>query len=454
VTLTRRTLGAVAVLLAALACQPAAPSGFTLLFLGRSPAASQGGLSWAPDPERSRLVGFDGQLRLARVLSGPRLGEPMAVAALGKDRLLVTERTGDAEVLDLAGHVVREWTSPDPASLYAARGERIAAVRSPYYIPQFAAEPDSAPLIHLLDSLGRPVRGLAKIHLPDPPYLAQLVNAGALAVGAGGEMYFAPLVRDAILRYNPDGTLRWTARRGLYKEETDPHFLPARGREIPVARALVNIALAIGPDGRLYVLGSADSNATRLRLDVFDTATGAPVLSRTLAGTETAIAVDRHGKILARDGDSLLAQGPSTGREPFGPAFALPDLAGDTVRLADFAGKVTLVNFWASWCDPCRAEFPHMADLYRAFGRADFAIVAISDDVDRAKMLAFAKEFGPPFPILVGGGAMKGTYHYRGLPYSVLLDRHGRVVERIFGFGGPSEFADLRATIAKELTAP
>src|SRR4029077_13492313 len=127
-TLTGRSLGAVPVVLAALACRPAAPSGFTLLFLARSPAASQGGLSWAPDPERSRLVGFDSELRLARVLSSPRLGEPMAVAALGDDRLLVTERTGGAVVLDRAGHVVREWTSPDPASLYAARGDRIAAV--------------------------------------------------------------------------------------------------------------------------------------------------------------------------------------------------------------------------------------------------------------------------------------------------------------------------------------
>jgi thiol-disulfide isomerase/thioredoxin len=452
--LTRRTLGAAASLVAVLACRPAAPSGFTLLFLGRSPAASQGGLSWAPDPERSRLLGFDAQLRLARVLSSSRLGEPMAVAALGSDRLLVTERTGDAVVLDLAGNVVREWASPDPASLYAAHDDVIFAVRSPYYIPQFAAEPDSAPLVHVLDTLGRPARGLARIHLPDPPYLAQLVNAGALAVGAGGAIYYAPLVRDEIRRYGPDGRLVWTARRGLYKEETDPHFLPARGREIPVARALVNIALAIGPDGRLYVLGSADSNATRLRLDAFDTATGAAISSRTLAATESAIAVDGRGNVVTRDADSLLAQGPATSREPFGPAFALPDLAGDTVRLADFTGKVTLVNFWASWCDPCRAEFPHMAELYRAFGRADFAIVAISDDVDRTKMLAFVQEFRPPFSILGGGGAMKGTYHYRGLPYSVLLDRRGRTIERIFGFGGPREFADLRATIAKEIAAP
>jgi len=115
---------------------------------------------------------------------------------------------------------------------------------------------------------------------------------------------------------------------------------------------------------------------------------------------------------------------------------------------------VTLVNFWASWCDPCREEFPHMAELYREFARKDFAIAAISDDVDGGKMRAFVRAFRPPFPILVGGGRMKAAYHYRGLPYSVLLDRDGRIIERIFGFGGAAEFKRLRATIAKEIGAP
>jgi len=149
--------------------------------------------------------------------------------------------------------------------------------------------------------------------------------------------------------------------------------------------------------------------------------------------------------------------GPGTGgneRELFTPAFALPDLRGDTIPLSRFAGKVTLVNFWASWCDPCREEFPLMARLYRDFPRADFEIAAISDDVARGKMLAFVDQYHPPFPILVGAGRMKEAYHYRGLPYSVLLDRRGRIVERIFGFGGPEEFRELHETIAKEVRAP
>src|SRR5213078_653441 len=156
------------------------------------------------------------------------------------------------------------------------------------------------------------------------------------------------------------------------------------------------------------------------------------------------------------DADSLVGAAPPAAgeREPLTPAFALPDLDGDTLTPATFQGKVTLVNFWASWCDPCREEFPHMAALYREFDGKDFEIAAVSDDVDAGKMLTFVRNYRPPFPILVGGGRMKQVYHYRGLPYSVLLDRRGRVIERIFGFGGADEFRKLRETIANEVRAP
>ena len=456
----RRAPAVGAALLAALsACRSPAPGGLTLLFLGRSPAAARGGSSWAPDPDNSRIVAFDHRLRVVRIVTGPRLSVPVAVAALGAD-LLVTERTGEGVVLDTAGHPVREWESPNVASLYAATAgtatPRVVAVRSPYYVPQFAAEADTAPLIRVLDTLGRPVEGLATVRVPAAPFLTHLVNAGAVAVGPDGAVYFAPLVRDEIRKYAPNGALRWTTKRGLFARESDPEFLPPRGREVQVRHALVNVALALGPppDGRLYVLGSDDSAASKLRVDVLDTATGTILATRRLAPRETAVAVDARGSIAAFDADSLLRGASAAGREAFEPAFALPDLTGDTVTLARFAGKVTLVNFWASWCDPCREEFPHMTELYREFSRRAFEIAAISDDVDRGKMAAFVREFRPPFPILVGGGRMKQAYHYRGLPYSVLLDRQGRIIERIFGFGGAEEFRELHETIAKEVRAP
>ena len=463
----RLVLGGCAVLVAALCgCRPSAPlpSGFTLLFLDRSPAASLGGLSWAPDPEHGRLLAFDRELRVVRQITNPRLATPMAVTPLGGTELLVTEHTGEGVVVDTAGggRVVREWDSPDVASLYAAAGGRVAATRSPYYVPQLSTpELDSAPLIRMLDTLGRPIGRIATIRRPATPLLNYVVNAGAVAVGTDGAIYYAPLVRDEIRKYTSGGQLSWSTKRGLFPggSESDPEFLPAKGADLRLKKALVNVALALGPPpgGRLYALGSDDSAGTHLRVDVLDAVTGAILATRHLGAGETAVAVDASGVLAVFDADSLVARaGNATAgtREPFAPALALPNLAGDTVRLAGFRGTVTLVNFWASWCDPCREEFPHMAELYREFDRKDFAIVGVSDDVNPAAMLAFVRKYQPPFPILVGRGRMKELYHYRGLPYSVLLDRQGRVIERIFGFGGAAEFRTLRQTIANEVRAP
>ena len=447
----RRALGAALCLWAASACRSTAPSGLTLLFYNRSPTAVLGGRSWAPDAGNARVLAFDDRLRPIKTLSGAAVAMPMAVAALG-NRLLVSEETGEGVVLDTAGAgtLVREWPSPFPVAVYAAAGNRIVATRSPYRVPSLTAEPPDAPLIRVLDTLGRPLDGLAAIHVPATPFLTQITNAGAIAVDSGGAVYYAPLVRDEIVKYGASGERLWTTTRKLRPSETDPVYLPAQGRELRVTEALVNVALALGPDGRLYALGADDSAATQLRVDVLDTASGAILATRRLGANETAVAVDDEGRIATFDATLLAPRVPSA-RQAFAPAFALPDTTGDTVTLARFAGKVTLVDFWASWCDPCREEFPHMIDLYRQLGRDDFEIVAISDDVDRGSMLAFIREFHPPFPVLVGGGRMRQQYHYRGLPYSVLLDRQGRVVERYFGFGGPEEFRRLRATIAREM---
>ena len=427
-------------------CRPASDDGYTLLFLGRSSAARVGRYSWAPDAPHGRLIAFDGDLHVVRTVTNPRISSPVAVAAYPGSRLLITERTGEGVVFDTAGTPVREWESPFPASVYTTDGMHIVASRSPYFV-QFVAEDGSAPLLWRLDTLGLPYEGLGVIHVPDIKYLVQLVNAGPVAI-ADRVVFFAPLVRDEILRLDPAGSPVWRSSRGLIQEERDPRFVA--GKERRVEHALINIAMTVGPDGRLYVLGGQDSAATRLRLDVLDRETGEIVDSRELGTPATAIAVDRRGRIRVLDPERLLAQTPTEGRELFEPAFALPDLAGKPVRLADYRGKITLVNFWASWCGPCREEFPHMAELYKSLPRDEFDIAAISDDVDAAKMRAFVAEFRPPFPILVGRGRMKAVYHYRGLPYSVLLDKQGRVIERIFGFGGETEFQRLRETITRE----
>jgi thiol-disulfide isomerase/thioredoxin len=430
-----------------------------MLFLGRSPAARVGAYSWAPDAARSRIVVLDRDLKVVRTIAHPRLAQPAAVSRLPGGRLLVTERTGEGVVFDTAGKMLREWPSIFPATLYATSDSpaRIIASRSPYFV-LFQAEDGSDPLLWIADTLGRPTHGLGTIHVPQVRYFTQLVNAGAIALH-GDDVYFAPLVRDEILRLDMTGFPVWRSSRGLIARETDPRFLPTRGggdSTRRVAHAIVNIAMTLGPsDGRrLYVLGAQDSAGNNLRLDVLDAGSGEILADYRLSTRAAAVAVNARGTVRLFDPESLLAQTPTSGREPLSPPFTLPNLAGDTVRLQDFSGKVTLVNFWASWCEPCREEFPLMAGLYRQFAPGgDFAIAAISDDISDTKMREFVREFRPPFPILVGGGRMKATYHYRGLPYSILLDRQGRVIQRIFGFTGAADFTRLRETISRELHA-
>ena len=439
-----RRLGA-AGLLCFTACVSAAPSP-VLLFFRRAVTARVQGLTWAPDPDSSRLLGFDDNLHVARTLAGPELETPVAVAALGRS-ILVSERLGAGVVFDTGGRALRDWDAPDPADIYAAASGRVVAARSPYYVT-FRAEEDTAPLLRLLDTLGNPLGRIATVHLPAVPFFVELANAGAVAADRSG-VYFAPLVRDEIDKYDWTGARRFQTSRGLFAHEEDPALTSTRP---PSARyAVVNVALTLAR-GRLYALGSTDSSGSRLRVDVVDTSTGAILATRPVPGD--AAVVLSGDEVLVFDADSLERSAASLARAAFGPPFALPDLKGDTVRLADFRGRVTLVNFWASWCDPCRAEFPNMAELTRDFPSRDFAVAAISDDRAVGEMLAFVKAFHPPFLVLVGGGRMRELYHYRGLPYSVLLDRRGQVVKRLFGFGGSDEFAALKSAIAKELRGP
>src|SRR5947207_4440980 len=299
-----RPLGAALLAVLVTACRPAAPS-LSLLFRGRSPAALLGALSWASDPDSSRIVAFDGQLRVAASFTSPRLATPMAVAPL-RAELLVSERTGEGVVFDTAGHVLREWESPDPVDIYAAAGTgRVVSARSPYDV-EFVAQPDTAPLLRVLDTLGRPTGRIGTARVPAVPFLAQLVNAGAVATDRDGAVYFAPLVRDEIVKYDASGALRWTATRGVVARETDPVFLPARGRVIEARYAVVNVALALGPDGRLYALGGSDSAATKLRLDVVDTASGRIVETRTLGPHETAIARTAKGGSATFDAETVV----------------------------------------------------------------------------------------------------------------------------------------------------
>ncbi len=127
--------------------------------------------------------------------------------------------------------------------------------------------------------------------------------------------------------------------------------------------------------------------------------------------------------------------GPDEGH--LAPDFTLKTLEGNTVRLSDFRGKkVVLINFWATWCPPCRLEMPTMQQIYSEYKDRGFEILAVNIESDAEQAISdFVKELRLTFPILLDPD-MKVTRKFRviGLPVSVLIDRQGIVRSKEIGY--------------------
>jgi peroxiredoxin len=119
------------------------------------------------------------------------------------------------------------------------------------------------------------------------------------------------------------------------------------------------------------------------------------------------------------------------------PEFRVVELAtGDTISLRKhYKGQVTLVNIWATWCAPCKAEMPAMEVVYQELAPRGFKVAAVSiDESDPAGVRAFAAELGLTFDILHDrSGLIQRTFQTTGVPESFLLDRDGVIVKRIIG---------------------
>jgi peroxiredoxin len=137
------------------------------------------------------------------------------------------------------------------------------------------------------------------------------------------------------------------------------------------------------------------------------------------------------------------AQDPLRALDLMGPAptaaaphdFTLPSPGGPALTLAGHRGHVVLLNFWATWCVPCREEMPAMERLYQRFKDRGLVVLAVSVDAPgSAVVVSFAKELGLTYPIgLDPKMALARQYGVRGLPASFLLDRTGAVVGRALG---------------------
>ena len=114
------------------------------------------------------------------------------------------------------------------------------------------------------------------------------------------------------------------------------------------------------------------------------------------------------------------------------PEFELVDISGDTFQLSDAAGRVRLIDFWATWCPPCRDEIPMLNELQKTYGDQGLTIIAISDE-QADVVREFAEEIGMEYTNLIDPGEVSAAYRVLGLPTAFLIDQQGRIVESYMG---------------------
>jgi len=119
---------------------------------------------------------------------------------------------------------------------------------------------------------------------------------------------------------------------------------------------------------------------------------------------------------------------------PLAPDFSLTDLSGQTLQLAHYRGKVVLLNFWATWCAPCRSEIPRFVDLQNVYDREGLQIVGISLDDDPKRVHAFYQQLRMNYPVAIGDAKLAEQYGgVLGLPVSFLIGRDGRIYAKYAG---------------------
>jgi peroxiredoxin len=142
----------------------------------------------------------------------------------------------------------------------------------------------------------------------------------------------------------------------------------------------------------------------------------------------------------------LLGAAPASAQQSTGTLatdFTLRDIENRAVSLADYRGSVVLMNFWATWCGPCKAEIPGFVELQDQYGKDGLVIVGYSVDDDAPKAKAFADQFKMNYPILLGLGREDVQDAYGpiwGIPASFIIGRDGRVCQKHLGIAPKAVF--------------
>jgi len=131
----------------------------------------------------------------------------------------------------------------------------------------------------------------------------------------------------------------------------------------------------------------------------------------------------------------ILATAPSVqaqaGDEP--PDFSAKDISGRALKLSDFKGKVVLLDFWATWCPPCRVEVPSLLEIFRKFKDKEFVLISVSLDRDLQAARQFVKDKGMGWVHIIdqeAGRAIAGLYEVEYIPSTFVIGRQGKIEAR------------------------
>ncbi len=133
----------------------------------------------------------------------------------------------------------------------------------------------------------------------------------------------------------------------------------------------------------------------------------------------------------------LLTQCAKEKKSPsaWAPDFTLKTLDGQEIILSQLKGKVVLLDFWATWCGPCREAIPHLIQLYKAYRENGFEVIGMSlDKGDGEVVRNFAKSMDIPYPIVMAPEEVVRNYRVTSIPTTFILDKEGKIRQRITGF--------------------
>jgi cytochrome c biogenesis protein CcmG/thiol:disulfide interchange protein DsbE len=214
----------------------------------------------------------------------------------------------------------------------------------------------------------------------------------------------------------------------------------------PKCGAALNQGAGLSPEN---APGSVTCSACGTTLQASDFAAGAAALQQ--PGNRNPLAL----VVVALIAAAMLYFGVHMSRRAAGPAllvtksspapdFTLDSLDGKSMRLSDLRGKAVLLNFWATWCGPCKIETPWLVELQNQYGSQGLQVVGVEmGDDGKDEITKFTKDMGVNYPVLIGKEAVGDAYGgVPALPETFFIGRDGKIVDKIIGLKGKAEIED------------